>query len=246
MKALGIIPARYKSSRFPGKPLVNILGKPLVIHVAEKAEQALGRENVIIATEDDRIASTVKEFGYRAELTSDAHLTGTDRLWEVAQRNVADIYVNIQGDEPMINPDDINKIVRAKVDHPEFIINGMCDIGSDENPTSVNIPKVLVNNKNELIYMSRLAIPGIKASSNRLPVYKKQVCIYAFTLEELKAYGEASKKAEYEFFEDIEILRFFDLGKRIMMVETSGASLAVDVPEDVEKVEKHLLRERGI
>ena len=240
MKVLGIIPARYKSSRFPGKPLVKLLNKPMIIHVAEIAAKALGQENIIVATEDQRIAEVVEQYGFKFELTSDEHPTGTDRLWEVSSRNQADVYINIQGDEPMIDPKDIIKILEAKKANPKYVINGMCPLNKSEDPQNLNIPKVLFDKNKQLIYMSRLAIPGIKGEKNRNPVYWKQVCIYAFDYEQLQAYGQAGKKAEYEYFEDIEILRFFDLGYKIKMVETSGASLAVDVPEDVVIVSKKL------
>ncbi|WP_340064170.1 3-deoxy-manno-octulosonate cytidylyltransferase [Ascidiimonas aurantiaca] len=239
MKVLGVIPARYKSSRFPGKPLALIDGVPMVIRVARIVEQALGKKNTYVATDDIRIKDQVESFGYKAVMTSDKCLTGTDRLWDFAQKTEADIYINIQGDEPMLNPMDILKISEAKKKTPDYVINGMCEI-KDEDISSVNIPKVLVNKDNQLIYMSRLPIPGIKDIRKGIPGYYKQVCIYAFDYKDLKAFGKQNKKAKYEFFEDIEILRFFDLGVPIKMVETSGASLAVDVPEDILKIEKAL------
>lgn len=240
MNAIGIIPARYKSSRYPGKPLVSILGKPMVIHVAERAARALGKENVYVATEDDRIVEVVENHGFQAVMTSDIHPTGTDRLWEVAQKIQADIYVNIQGDEPMVDPADIQNAVQQKEAFPDRVINGMCPLTKDEDPANINIPKVLFNRHHQLIYMSRLPIPGVKNPTVGTPVYWKQVCIYAFSFEELKAYGEHPGKAEYEKYEDIEITRFFDLGVPVQMMETNGASLAVDVPEDVAKVEAAL------
>lgn len=239
MKVLGIIPARFKSSRFPGKPLVNISGKPMIVHVAEKAEEAFGRDGFVVATDDIRIMDTVKKYGYNAISTSDDAMTGTDRLWEVAQKIKADIYVNIQGDEPMIDPKDILNIVAKKIEFPDFIVNGYSRILGSENPFSINIPKVIVNMKQELIYMSRMAIPGCK-NENAKPFYYKQVCIYAFNYEELKAFGTHQSKTYLESFEDIEILRFLEMGYKIKMVETSAASLAVDIPEDVEIVEKAL------
>ncbi len=237
---LGIIPARYKSSRFPGKPLVPILGKPLVIHVCEKAAIALGVENFLVATEDQRIVDVVEKQGFQALLTSDKPKTGTDRLWEVAQKIRADYYINIQGDEPMINPDDIQKVYRARLASPSHITNGYCSIEENENPNSLNIPKVIMNENDELIYMSRLALPGIKGRADK-PVYNKQVCIYTFTYDELKAFGEREDKTYLESFEDIEILRFLEMGYKIKMVKTAGASLAVDVPDDVYLVEQALL-----
>ncbi len=241
MKAIAIIPARYKSTRYPGKPLVEILGVPLVIHVARKAEAALTNEHVYIATDDERIANVAQKYGYKFVMTSSDALTGTDRLWEVAQQIPADIYVNIQGDEPMINPDDILRVIEEKKKHSDKVINCMCVIGADEDPASVNLPKVVFSKNNYLIYMSRLAVPGNKTGKVNPEVsYYKQVCIYGFSYNELAAYGHEVSKARYEQQEDIEILRFFDLGIGIKMLEVDTASLAVDIPEDVEKVTEAL------
>jgi len=238
MKVVGIIPARYKSTRFPGKPLVQLLGKPMVIWVAELTAKALGTENVYVATEDQRIVSVVKEYGFQAVMTSDRPLTGTDRLWEAAQQISADIYVNVQGDEPLLNPEDIRKIVDVKKKYPNEVINGMCRIGENEDPENVNIPKVITTEDKRLVYISRKALPGYKVAENKPSVYWKQVCIYAFSREELKKYGNMGRKSYLENHEDIEILRFLELKIPVRMVETSGFSYAVDVPEDVEFVEK--------
>ena len=226
MKVIAVIPARYASSRFPGKPLVPIADKPLILHVVEKVEAALGKDSTYVATDDVRIKDVVEANGTNVVMTSSDHPTGTDRLWEVAQEIHADIYINVQGDEPMINPNDITKIINVKSENPDFIVNGMGNLQENEDPQNINIPKVLVNSRNDLIYMSRLAIPGIKSSKVGSPIYKKQICIYAFNYKELEAYGKCSGKAEYEKFEDIEILRFFDLGMPIKMVELQKASLA--------------------
>lgn len=239
MKVIGLIPARYKSSRFPGKPLVSILGVPMIIRVCQIAEQALGKENVYVATEDLRIFDLVQEYGYNSVMTSDEHKTGTDRIAEVAAMIDADIYINIQGDEPMLDPNDIIIIMNEKINNYNYVINGTTYISESEDPYSVNIPKVLVNKENELIYMSRLSIPGIKGSDEK-PKYLKQVCIYAFNKDELSIYRDNPEKTYYESFEDIEILRFLDFGKKIKMVHLNTFSLAVDVPEDVLKVEKAL------
>ena len=242
MKIIGVIPARYKSSRFPGKPLAKIIDKPMVIWVCEQASKALGKENVHVATDDERISTVVEKYGFNFIMTSDSHLTGTDRLAEVAQKIEADIYVNIQGDEPMINPFDIQSIVKAKKDNPTYIINGMASLLETEDPHNINIPKVIVNLKNDLIYMSRSAIPGIKSTKQpNPPDYKKQICIYAFNREELLAFNAQKDKTPLESFEDIEIIRFLELGYKIKMVETEGASLAVDIPSDIQKVEKAIL-----
>lgn len=243
MRTVGVIPARYKSSRFPGKPLIRLNGIPMIIRVVQIVEKALGRKNTYVATDDNQIKSLVESYGYNAVMTSKGCLTGTDRVFDFSKKVDADIYVNIQGDEPLLDFKDILKIVEVKKDNFKSVINGMCTIPKDEDPNNINIPKVLVDKNNKLIYMSRLAIPGLKSSTIAQDrIFKKQVCIYAFNKSELVAFGSMNKKAMYENFEDIEILRFFDLNIPIKMVETSGSSYAVDVIEDVKKVEEALLK----
>ncbi len=237
MKTVGIIPARYQSSRFPGKPLVELCGKPMIIRVAELTAKALGDGNTFVATDDRRIGEVVSNAGFQCIYTSDNALTGTDRIWEAAQQVAADIYINVQGDEPLLDPKDIKKIVEAKVQHFDWVINGMCELDISEDPENVNIPKVVTAENNMLIYMSRLAIPGFKSAKNRPEKYYKQVCIYGFNYKELEAFGTYGRKSALEKCEDIEILRFLDLKRKVLMVETSGASLAVDIEDDVVAVE---------
>lgn len=239
MKVVGVIPARYQSSRFEGKPLALIYGKPMIIHVAEKVEQTLGKENTYVATDDDRIAKEVEKFGYQVVMTSEHCKTGTDRLWDFAQQISADIYINVQGDEPMVSPKDIQKVIDEKIKFRNYVTCGMLNISDTEDPSDVNIPKVLVNKNSELIYMSRLPIPGVKSKTNpRKPTYLKQVCIYGFSYNDLKLFGENEEKAEYEYHEDIEILRFYDFNVPIKMVMMEKETIAVDNPEDIERVEK--------
>jgi len=236
MRTVAVIPARYASSRFPGKPLVELAGKPMILWVAELSASALGKQNVFIATEDDRIREVVEASGFRAVMTSSQALTGTDRLAEASSMIDADIFINVQGDEPLVNPDDIIKIKEAKLNNPDQVINGFSWISDSEDPHSVNIPKVITTEDNRMIYMSRVALPGFKDAKNAPSRYKKQVCIYAFNKNELRNFLEFGRKSELEYSEDIEILRFLELGVSIKMVETRPGSLAVDVPEDVEKV----------
>lgn len=244
MKFIGVIPARYDSSRFPGKPLVTLLGKPLVIWVAELTAKALHKQNVFVATEDTSIAEVVESYGFQAILTSKKALTGTDRIWEVAQHVDADIYINVQGDEPLVNPDDILKILAVKKKFPNEVINGISLIHPDENHNNANLPKVVTTEGMRLVYMSRLPIPGSKSKKNKLKAYWKQVCIYAFNKRELKAFGEFGRKSFLESIEDIEILRFLELSIPVRMVETSGSSYAVDIPDDVAVVENALKKKK--
>jgi 3-deoxy-manno-octulosonate cytidylyltransferase (CMP-KDO synthetase) len=173
-------------------------------------------------------------------MTSNQCLTGTDRLAEAANKIPADIYINVQGDEPLVNPKDIVNIIKAKETHYNEIINGFCPIARDEDPNNVNIPKVIFTEDNSLVYMSRQAIPGFKDNNQAPSQYYKQVCIYAFTADELKSYADYGRKSTLEASEDIEIIRFLEWGKKIRMVETNPGSLAVDVREDVAKVEQGL------
>lgn len=240
MKSVVVIPARYKSSRFPGKPLVKLLGKPMILWVSELSAKAVGKDNVYVATDDNRIFEVVNNAGFKAVMTSDKCLTGTDRMAEVASKIKADIYVNIQGDEPLINPQDILNIIKSKELHYDEIINGYCPISTYEDANSVNIPKVVFTENKSLMYMSRQAIPGFKDKDLAPKQYFKQVCIYAFTASELKNYADYGKKSVVEMSEDIEIIRFLEWGKKIRMVETTEGSLAVDVPQDVPQVEHEL------
>ena len=242
MRTCIIIPARYRSTRFPGKPLVSLLGKPMIVWVAELSARAVGKSNVYIATEDDRIKSEIKKFGFNVVMTSDKALTGTDRVAEVSNQINSDVYLNVQGDEPLVMPEDIIKIRDAKLLNMDMIVNGFTWVSNDENPENINLPKLVTNEKNELIYMSRLAVPGFKQNKFKPPKYKKQVCIYAFTKNELEAFHSFGRKSNLEKSEDIEILRFFELKKKILMVETNSISLAVDVPEDIPKAEEALKR----
>jgi len=240
MRSVVIIPARFQSSRFPGKPLVKLLNKPMILWVAELCEVAVSRENVYIATDDQNISNTVKKAGFNVLMTSSDCLTGTDRIAEAAQKITSDIYVNVQGDEPTINPNDIIRVINTKKKFIDEVVNCFCAIGRDENPQNTNIPKVIFNENYQMVYMSRQAIPGTKDTKKSSIDYYKQVCIYAFTLDELNAYQSYGRKSTLENYEDIEIIRFLELNKNIRMVETEPGSLAVDTPEDIVIVEDRL------
>jgi 3-deoxy-manno-octulosonate cytidylyltransferase (CMP-KDO synthetase) len=240
-----IIPARYKSSRYPGKPLVLILGKPLILHVAELCARALPLEAVYVATEDERIKETVESAGFNVVMTTDKPLTGTDRLAEAMEQIDANIYINVQGDEPLVNPEDILKIVAVKKHFPDCVIKGYTEIDPHEDPHSLNIPKVIFTEDERMIYVSRQLLPGSKESSKVPACFYKAVCIYAFGRNDLRDYAAFGRKSLLEQYEDIEILRYLDIGTTVRMVKTSGGSYAVDVPEDVAKVEAEM-RCRGM
>ncbi len=242
MTAIAIIPARYASTRFPGKPLVPLLGRPMILYVADICAAALGRDKVFVATESDQIAQVVQDAGYQAVMTSDRCLTGTDRLAEAAQQIRADVYVNVQGDEPMLDPDDVRRVASEKTATPSMVINCYHALDPSEEPASLNIPKVIFMESGNLVYMSRLPIPGSKDSKNRPEVYHKQVCIYGFSKEDLSRFAAHGRKGVFEKHEDIEILRFLDLGIPVRMIPATCASFAVDTPGDVAVVEAALQR----
>ena len=157
-----IIPARYGSSRYKGKPLVKLLGREMILRVADICSKVVKKNKLFIATDDNRIAKKVSENGFNFIMTSKRCLTGTDRVAEASKKIRSSIYINVQGDEPTIRPSDIKKIIESKIKFPNHVICGYDKVHKFENPFSLNLPKVVVNEKNELIYISRLAIPGSK------------------------------------------------------------------------------------
>ena len=237
-----IIPARYKSSRFPGKPLIKILEKSMIIRVAELACKTIEKKDVYIATDDDKIKKEIINNGFQCIKTFKEALTGTDRVAIASKKLNYKFFINIQGDEPLIDPKDIQKCIDLKKRFPEYIINGYCHIGKDEKVDSKNIPKLVTDHNNNLLYISRGLIPSQKENNLINPnFYKKQVCIYGFTKKELEKFHGFGKKTKLEELEDIEILRFLELGLKVKMFRCKEGSLAVDIPSDVEKVEKALI-----
>ena len=239
MKPVIIIPARFGSSRYKGKPLVKILGREMVLRVADICKKVVGEKNLFIATDSKKISNTVNKAGYKFIMTSSKCLTGTDRVAEAAKKIKSKIFINVQGDEPTINPKDIKKIINAKIKYPKHVICGYDKVHKFENPSNTNLPKVVVNSKNELIYISRALVPGSKKKSKNT-IYHKQVCIYGFNKNELDKFYSKNQKSETESIEDIEILRFFDLNVKIKMIRLNSNSVAVDEIKDVKKAEKLL------
>jgi len=241
MKVAVIIPARYNSGRFPGKPLENILGIPMVIRVADIAEKAVGKENVYVATDDIRISDVVKENNYNVLMTSSKHPCCTDRVAEASTQIDADIIVNLQGDEPMLNPDEIIAAINAKKQYPEYVINCASPLHDSEVPENRNVIKMVMGLNDNLICASRNPIPVEK--SGNAPICKKQVCIYVYNKEELRLFGEQGT-TPLEDVEEVDILRFLEMGISVKIINVSGDSHAVDIPEDIEIVEQ-LLKERN-
>ncbi|MEO5580314.1 MAG: 3-deoxy-manno-octulosonate cytidylyltransferase [Gemmatimonadaceae bacterium] len=236
---LAVIPARYASSRFPGKPLVPICGIPLVLRVHERVSRAIPTGQIVVATDDERIVRVCEAAGVRVSMTRAGCVTGTDRVWDAASETACEIIVNVQGDEPLVTGDDIITVIRAKRSRPQHVVNAMCAITDIADVTSTHVPKVVVADDGRLVYMSRSPVPFAK-SAGVAAVFRRQVCIYAFSRQQLEAFAGLGHQSGLERTEDIEILRFLDLGIGVHMVEVPRVSLAVDVPLDVPRVEAAL------
>ena len=236
MKSCIVIPARFKSSRFPGKPLAKIIGKEMIIHVAEAAEKAINKKDIFILTDDERINKVVQENNFNCLMTSKNAKTGTDRIAEVINFLDYEYFINVQGDEPLVNPLDITKCIELKNNNPSIVVNGFAPITNWEDFYSTNIPKVIIDKQNYLIYMSRSQIPGFKSINKSLFGLKRQVCIYGYNKNDLNFIKTNQNKGFLEEREDIEILRFIENGRKVLMYECDSTSISVDVPNDIEKV----------
>ena len=245
MKILGIIPARYASTRFPGKPLHLIAGKPLLQHVVERCQQAKALSEIVVATDDVRIAEVASKF-CRVEMTSDQHPSGTDRIAEVAGRCACDAAVNIQGDEPLIDPAVVDAVARALTNAAmSTAATPIRDAADYDNP---NVVKVVVNSAGRALYFSRRTIPFVRDAASR-PV-AEQLAAFPF-LKHLGIYGYRRETllelvrfpvSPLEAAEKLEQLRALDHGIEIAVVRVEHDSVGVDVPADVERVER-LLRQ---
>ena len=243
MRILGIIPARYGSTRFPGKPLHPIAGKPLVQHVVERCRLAQSLSEVVVATDDARIAAVARKF-CRVEMTSDQHPSGTDRIAEVVERCACDAAVNVQGDEPLIDPAVIDAVARALDGAPmSTAATPLRDSADYDNP---NVVKVVVNAAGRALYFSRRTIPFVRDAASR-PV-AEQLAAFPF-LKHLGIYGYRRDTllrlvrfpvSPLEAAEKLEQLRALEHDIDIAVVRVDYECVGVDVPEDVERVEKLL------
>jgi 3-deoxy-manno-octulosonate cytidylyltransferase (CMP-KDO synthetase) len=233
MKIIGVIPARYKSSRYPGKPLADIYGKPMIWWVYQQANKVAEFSGVYIATDDKRIADACVSFGIHVIMTSPDQPTGTDRVAEVAQKVAADVYINIQGDEPLIEPDALRQVIGA-FDDPSVVFatlkNKIIDKYEIESPNTV---KVITDAIGDAMYFSRSVIPsGLKGVSGNI---YRHVGIYAYRRDILLSFANLPQSA-LELSEGIEPLRAMEQGIKIRVIETNYASVGVDTPEDLEQV----------
>lgn len=241
MKIIGIIPARYASSRFPGKPLVDIGGKSMIQRVYEQAKKSGSLADVIVATDDERIAEHVKSFSGKVIMTSDVHQSGTDRCFEAIAKfdSSADIVINIQGDEPFIHPEQIDLVASCFEDESTQIASLVKKINSDSELFNVNTPKVILNKDQEAIYFSRQPLPHVRGKEttqwlNEFTFYK-HIGIYAYRTKVL-AEITSLKQSSLEIAEALEQLRWIENGYTIKVKVTDFESIAVDTPDDLKKL----------
>ena len=236
-----VIPSRYASSRLPGKPLVPLAGKPMVQRVYERAKLAQTATRVVVATDDQRIIDAVKAIGGEARMTRSDHRTGTERIAEVAAHEPGDIFVNVQGDEPLIDPAAIDTAVGALLEEPEAqIATVSTPIRHAGDIMDPNVVKTVLDFEGNALYFSRAPIPWIRDTQQKVHVkYWKHLGLYVFQRDALLEYPTLPH-GELEKIEQLEQLRWLENGWKIRVAEVARDSVSVDVPEDVARVEKLL------
>ena len=239
-KIIGIIPARYESSRFPGKPLIDIYGKSLIQRTYENARQCADFSQVIVATDDQRIFDHVKRFGGHVVMTSANCATGTDRLIEVIQKNFidADIIINVQGDEPLLEEKVIHEVIEVlRKDTQASMSTAIMKMEDPEEILNPSVVKCVTDIQGNALYFSRSPIPGNK-HNKVLPTstYYKHLGIYGYRKEFLLHYGDIPQ-TPLQLSEDLEQLKVLENGYRIKTVIVNSQSIGVDTPEDLKKIE---------
>jgi 3-deoxy-manno-octulosonate cytidylyltransferase (CMP-KDO synthetase) len=241
MDVVGVIPARYSSTRFEGKVLADILGKPMLQRVWERAKEAHLLDELIIACDDERVAQVALGFGAKIVLTSKDHASGTDRICEIVNPLEVKVVVNIQADEPLVHPTMIDQVARALLDDPSVqMATIMKAIDDPEVINDPNVVKVVIGKNNFALYFSRAAIPfHAPGCGIELPVYFKHIGLYGYTKDFLFIYKNLPV-SYLERVERLEQLRVLEEGLRIKVIETKYDTIGVDTPEDLEKVKAYL------
>jgi len=234
---VAIIPARYQSSRLPGKALADIGGRPMIEHVYKRAAAATSVSSVLVATDDERILETVRGFGGVACLTSPNHQSGTDRLAEVAAALGSEIIVNVQGDEPLIEPAMIDEAVEPLLADPMVVMSTLRRrIDDRADLSNPNVTKVVVDREGYALYFSRAAVPHVRAGQTP-PVMWRHLGLYVYRRDVLLKLSALAPTA-LERAEGLEQLRALEHGYRIATVETSADAIGVDTPEDLDRVRR--------
>lgn len=245
MDAVGVIPARWGSTRFPGKPLELINGKPLLRWVIEGAKTSRRLKEICVATDDDRIARLATESGARAVMTDSELPTGTDRVWQASRDLKADVVLNIQGDEPLIEGALLDRLVEPFLADPTLEMATLGRTLDEEALKSQNTAKIVLNERGEALYFSRFPIPYSRVhAGSSIDGALKHIGIYAYRRSFLERFC-AQTPTVLEQMEGLEQLRALYLGARIKVVRVEHDSWGVDTPDDVQKIEK-IMQQRGI
>lgn len=243
MEAIGIIPARYGSTRFEGKVIKDLCGKPVIQHVYERAKKAKMLDDLIIAADDDRIIKVVEGFGGKAVFTSKSHTTGTDRLTEVVNAIDVRVVVNIQGDEPLINPIVIDDLVHAMQEDPTLAMATVVKKSySVEEFQSPDVVKAIVDQNEHALYFSRSPIPTLLEPKEGESFFYKHIGIYAYNKDFLFTFKKLPVSA-LETGERLEQLRALEYGYKIKVIETKFETVGVDTPEDLARAKEILEKE---
>ena len=233
---LAVIPARYESTRFPGKPLALLKGRAIILHVAARARKCRRVDDVIVATDDERIRAVVETAGYRAVMTAKNHACGTDRITEAVANTDARIIVNIQGDEPMIDPPSVDRAVEALLNDPALNVATLAvpitDIEEFHNPNTV---KTVMDNNGMALYFSRSPIPYRRGAMEKFPLFK-HLGLYVYRREFLLQFSRM-EQGILEMTEQLEQLRILQNGIGIKVVITDKDSIGIDTPEDLKRAE---------
>ena len=241
-----VIPARYGSTRLPGKPLVSLRGKSMIQRVYERAKQAKRVHRVIVATDDERIVKAVEAFGGEARMTRPDHRTGTERVAEVAAHVAGDVFVNVQGDEPLLDPAAVDTAIAALLEEPAAPIATVATlIKTTSDIMDPNVVKTVLDFDDNALYFSRAPIPWVRDAGSKIRVrHLKHLGLYVFQKEVLLEYPTLPQ-GELERIEQLEQLRWMENGWKIRVAEVEHDAVSVDVPADVERVEKLLDSEPG-
>ena len=232
---LVIIPARLKSSRLPGKPLKLIKGMPLIYWTWNNCKKVVPENKIYIATDSNKIDAVCKKLGIQTIMTDPNHKTGTDRIAEAVKKLKSDLIINLQGDEPFINSTDLKSFIYFALKNKKYVTNAYTEV-SLANSKNVNIPKVVINSEEYLMYISRSSIPGCKLKLKKKFKTYKQVCMYGFPKNFLtKLFGLKKNKSNLEKVEDIEILRVLEAGYKVKMLKVKDNLVAVDTHADLKK-----------
>ena len=243
-KVVVVIPARYGSTRLPGKPLVLLAGKTMIQRVYERAKLAQRADQVIVATDDERIVKAVEEFGGEVRMTRRDHRTGTERVAEVAAHVEGDVFVNVQGDEPLLDPAAVDSALGALLEQPQASISTIATpIKVPADIMDPNVVKTVLDFDGNALYFSRAPIPWVRDTANKVQVrHLKHLGMYVFQRDALREYPTLPQ-GELERIEQLEQLRWMENGWKIRVAEVEHDAASVDVPEDVARVEK-LLQEQ--